>query len=142
MLNGDLADSSLASHDDDRAALYADLHEDETTEQMLERLEREAYHDAGKVLLGLLKYVLHFCRTGGDAVQCLHKVEIASWMFGNADTSNWSMARLAKEYKMTRASFNNTLLELQAGMDLPPGIAQKIIESRRAYATARNEKCK
>ena len=140
MLNGDLADSSLASHDDDRAALYADLHEDETTEQMLERLEREAYHDASRKFLSMIQFVLVFCLKGKDAIQCVHRIEIASWMFGNDSTSSLSLAKLAHKYKMTRASFNNTLLNFQAGLDLPPVVAQKIIESRKAYSQARTEK--
>jgi hypothetical protein len=135
----DVAESPLASHDEVRCELYRDFHEDESPEEMQERMEREACHDMAKKFLSMIRFTLLWCKEGKTAAQCLERLEIASWMFGNDATSDWSIAKLARHFGKTRASFNNSLLNFQAGLDLPPSVAQKIIESRRAFSIARKQ---
>lgn len=141
MRNCDTSDSPLASHDDFRQELYHDLHEDMSEEQLHERMEQEAERAIAKKFLSMIQGTLAWCRAGKTAMQIYERLEIARWMFG-CETSSLSLAKLGKTFveTKTRASMNNSVLDLQAALDLPPTVAQKILESRKAYSEARSAK--
>ena len=144
MLNGDLADSNLASHDDVRNALYADdFYEDKTTEQIHERMEHEAFLASASKLLSVVVAVVVWCRSGTTPRQIVERLEIAMWAFG-CEKSCMSMAELGRSFApaKTRASISNTVLSLQKSIGIPESIGQKMIAARAAYWEARQRNLK
>lgn len=134
----DPADSAI--DDSLRGELYADFHEDETPEDMEDRLSREAYREAAERLLPIILGTLQFIMDGGRSLDDVRfRLAVAGHYFQHPIYASKSMAEICESFGKTRAAGSAAALKFQRGNHLPELLGQKSKETRAGYHNKRRE---
>jgi hypothetical protein len=110
-----------------------DLHEDETHEEMTERLEREAYIEAAHKLLPVIVGTLNYVTSPRKTEDVLFRLAVVSHYFGVPVYAGKSMAEICEAFGKTRAAGSHASLAFQREHRLPEMIGQKDQRTRAGY---------
>jgi len=141
MRTHDAADDPLASYFDDpvdRIEPEEDYSE-ETLDQKLQRVEREAYREAAVVMLVFLHSALAFVHEGRDLSERNIRLWVVSSAVSHPACEGRSDAELAALCGVTRANFSKHKLSFQRQNRLPPTLSQKSVKARQSYRESRHK---
>jgi len=130
---------------DMREELNGDSYEDERQEDMVARIEREAYIEAAHKLIPIIVGMLNYIRDSGSTADVSFRLAVACHYFGHPAYAGKSMSEICESFGKTRAAGSYATLQFQRRTcRLPELIGQKSQETRATYynKTKENIRCK
>ena len=120
-----------------------DATDDSTRETLFADEETEsAYREAASKMLSVTLSTITWVRQAKTCKEMMMRLDLAAWLFLDDHLSSKSLAAVAKLHHRTRAATSHAVLNLEASLDLPPGIGQKLRQDRATYSNSRTNKLK
>lgn len=112
---------------------------DESPEQAMHRLEREAYREAGGKMLVFLHSSLAFIHEAGNESERNIRLWAVSSSVDHPACDGRPDSDIASMLGTTRANFSKHKLAFQRQNSLPPTLSQKSVEARSSYRKSREK---
>ena len=119
-----------------------DAIDDSTREELFADDEIDSpYREAATKILSITISTITWVRKARTCKELMMRLDLAAWLFLDAELSSKSLAEIAKMHGRTRATTSTAMLNLETALDLPPGMGQKLRQDRKTFSQSRIKKC-
>lgn len=119
-----------------------DAIDDSTREELFSDDDHESpYREAATKILSITISTITWVRKARTCKEMMMRLDLAAWLFLDADLSAKSLSEIGKMHGRTRATTSTAMLNLETALDLPPGMGQKLREDRKTFSQSRIKKC-